>query len=113
MIFYSFSELPTVKLTIYKVLYPKRLKIKIIKEQLRKNLKKRKKLDGNNFCESRIFCNFQSKPLRILNLDYALAETFAKTAKKRENRKNYCPRKFQPLSNEKKISPAKSLASLK
>ena len=42
-IFYSFSVLLTVTMTTDKVLQPKRLKIGVIKEQQRKNLKKRKK----------------------------------------------------------------------
>ena len=65
MIFYpSFSVLLTVAVTIYKVLWPKRLKIGVIKEQQRNNLKKRQKMDIKNFRESRISCNFASKNFR-------------------------------------------------
>ena len=76
-----------------------RLKIGVIKEQQSKNLKKRKKLNKKTFASRKFsaIAEILQKRSRILNLDYAVAKTFAKNAEKGENRETFRPRKFLPL----------------
>ena len=46
----------------------------------------------------------EQKLSRVLDLAYALAETFTGKAKKCENRESFCPRKFLPLKYYEAIS---------
>ena len=59
----------------------------VIKEQQRKNLKKRKKMDGK-LSQVENFLSFREQKLsQSLNWDYALAETSRKMPKMRKSRK--------------------------
>ena len=57
-------------------------KDRVIKEQQRKKLEETKKIRWKKLSRVKNFLQFcEQKLSRILNLDYALAETFAKNAK--------------------------------